>query len=235
MKKNTKIQEIKYLVAGAIVLVGLAGSSCFADLYSGTLSYPATIVAGPTGASWLSAPLPTISWLVTPITDFDSNPDIDYFNYAYTFTAKESSGGGLSHFILEVSSQFSLDELWGLTPTTLTIAVDSPKTYGISPANPGIPGNIYGIKIQSFTNNGDNTWAVSFNSTRVPVWGDFYAKGGAVNYAYNTGFLLADPTGLAGDGMHIAVPDTYAVPVPAAVLLGLLGLGVAGIKLRKYA
>lgn len=26
----------------------------------------------------------------------------------------------------------------------------------------------------------------------------------------------------------------YAVPIPAAVLLGLLGLGVAGIKLRKY-
>ena len=230
MKKNTKIKAIKCLITAAIVLVGLVGSSCFADLYSGSLSYPTTIVAGPAGQSWQNNPLPTITWLVTPITDFDSNPDIDYFNYSYTFTAKESSGGGLSHFILEVSSQFALDELWGLTPG-LTIAADSPKTYGVSPANPGIPGGIYGIKIQTFTNNGDNTWAVSFNSTRVPVWGDFYAKGGSVNYAYNLGFLT-EPDVEFG---HIAVPDTYKVPVPTAVLLGLLGFGVAGLKLRKFA
>ena len=36
--------------------------------------------------------------------------------------------------------------------------------------------------------------------------------------------------GSTGDDFHASV-----VPVPAAVILGILGLGVAGIKLRKYA
>ena len=33
-----------------------------------------------------------------------------------------------------------------------------------------------------------------------------------------------------GDAFHVSV-----VPVPGAILLGLLGLGAAGIKLRKFA
>ena len=37
-------------------------------------------------------------------------------------------------------------------------------------------------------------------------------------------------------GNGVGIDDVmYAVPVPAAVLLGMLGLSVAGIKLRKYA
>ena len=39
-----------------------------------------------------------------------------------------------------------------------------------------------------------------------------------------------EPGGSIGDDFHTSV-----VPVPAAVILGMLGLGVAGIKLRKYA
>jgi len=43
-----------------------------------------------------------------------------------------------------------------------------------------------------------------------------------------------------GKGMNPSSPDAFhisvvPVPVPAAVILGMLGLGVAGIKLRKYA
>ena len=40
---------------------------------------------------------------------------------------------------------------------------------------------------------------------------------------------------LDGGDAYIAVPDTAYVPVPGAVILGLLGLGAAGIKLRKFA
>lgn len=36
------------------------------------------------------------------------------------------------------------------------------------------------------------------------------------------------------DGITLTI-ETAPVPVPAAVLLGILGLGVAGVKLRKYA
>jgi hypothetical protein len=212
------------------VMCSVVATPAFADLFSGSLSYSAgTIVAGPIGGSWQNSPLPVITWDVDPV-DIGA-PGVDYFHYAYTFTAHEGQGGGLSHLILEVSADISLDEIWGLTPGTLTIATDSPKIYGSSTANPGIPGDIYGIKIQSFTNDGDNTWAVSFDSTRVPVWGDFYAKGGSINYAYNVGFLV-EPDVEFG---HIAVPDSTTVPVPGAVILGLLGMGIAGLKLRKYA
>ena len=37
------------------------------------------------------------------------------------------------------------------------------------------------------------------------------------------------------DGTKLAQDQLYYVPVPGAVLLGLLGLSVAGVKLRKYA
>ena len=37
------------------------------------------------------------------------------------------------------------------------------------------------------------------------------------------------------DNVHGGSLDVSVVPVPAAVLLGMLGLGVAGVKLRKFA
>ena len=57
--------------------------------------------------------------------------------------------------------------------------------------------------------------------------GDFYTKGGPDTYAYNSGFGTLD-------GANIPVPNSHYVPVPGAVLLGLLGLGAAGIKLRRF-
>jgi len=83
------------------------------------------------------------------------------------------------------------------------------------------------------------TWVIEFDSTRVPVWGDFYAKDGKENttdgkiqvYAYNTGFTANDVDEATN---HILVPDTISyVPIPGAVLLGTLGLGVAGLRLRR--
>jgi hypothetical protein len=57
--------------------------------------------------------------------------------------------------------------------------------------------------------------------------GDFYTKGGPDTYAFNSGFGILD-------GDNILVPNSHYVPVPGAVLLGLLGLGAAGIKLRRF-
>jgi hypothetical protein len=41
--------------------------------------------------------------------------------------------------------------------------------------------------------------------------------------------------GYYGTRLHYGVMVLTVVPVPAAVLLGILGLGIVGIKLRKYA
>ncbi|MBW7992876.1 MAG: hypothetical protein FVQ84_23075 [Planctomycetes bacterium] len=57
----------------------------------------------------------------------------------------------------------------------------------------------------------------------------------------NTGLSLADVFYFGNDiandsiGLNmITAPVTPVVPVPGAVLLGMLGMGVAGLKLRKY-
>jgi len=41
--------------------------------------------------------------------------------------------------------------------------------------------------------------------------------------------------GTGGDNIGMLLDNVSVVPVPAAVILGILGLGVVGIKLRKYA
>ena len=67
--------------------------------------------------------------------------------------------------------------------------------------------------------------------TIAPSVGDTLRIGGAVDFSSAS---YKFPAGLAW-----LDPDTYAeitvVPVPGAILLGILGLGVVGIKLRKFA
>ena len=79
--------------------------------------------------------------------------------------------------------------------------------------------------------NDVNTCVINFYSDRVPVWGDFYAKGGRDSYLYNAGYLAADPLAPAASGSlnnHILRPDSVVIPVPSAVLLSSIGLGLAG-------
>lgn len=46
---------------------------------------------------------------------------------------------------------------------------------------------------------------------------------------------LWKPTGHIGDYAYRKQDQLYYIPVPGAVLLGILGLGAAGIKLRRFA
>lgn len=74
----------------------------------------------------------------------------------------------------------------------------------------------------------------------------FFELDGAATYAQMVADLLdADfVIGLKVQSIDIVLPDgtviegcseTYITPIPAAGLLGLLGLGVAGLKLRRFA
>ncbi|MEJ2648346.1 MAG: hypothetical protein P8016_08080 [Sedimentisphaerales bacterium] len=116
-------------------------------------------------------------------------------------------------------------------------------TIGLNGSLPEPPiGTSYDQFGSYFANDDDDLWAVNiYVETDV----DTYSSGFTTIPAHSMTFLstpvfsgtvsqfgfLVDYVGDSGsDNFHLSV-----VPVPGAVLLGILGLGIAGIKLRKFA
>ena len=176
-------------------------------------------------------------------------------SYLYQYTLNIGATGAISHFILETSNEHSMvPGTFKITSggSAITYNLGEPESHKTGNNNPGMPQNLYGMKLEDPTTI-PLVLEWQFESRHVPMWGDFYAKDGdagglGTNYLFNAGFgQLGDPdpastnydylryaldnTSLADK--HILVPDTQVVPAPGAVLLGFLGLGTAVIKLRK--
>jgi hypothetical protein len=240
---------MRRLIVLAVAFVVCLSSTAQADLYGDTLIWDSGIVAYD---GWES-PYTTFTWSVTR----DETDPGDPWTYEYTFTVP-TGGRAVSHIIIEVSDGTTGG---GLGAFLLTNGMDFINTQGYGsaslelqdhnpstgPPNPYMPATIYGLKFQEvFSDPGDpiydgagnvvaQSWTVTFDSYRNPMWGDFYAVDGGLYegeypVAYNIGFGTTQ-----GDGYNIGVPDSSYVPVPGAALLAMLGLGVTGVKLRKFA
>jgi hypothetical protein len=140
----------------------------------------------------------------------------DNYLYSYTFQAPDP---GLSHFILQTSDNFTVNNVLEISNE---YALNT-FTSGDGNSNPGLPGDLYGIKFEGFEEG--SPWTFTLLSDKAPMEGDFYAKGGEGSYAYNSGF----GEGEGGAGAKILVPDTLTQRVPEAGAMLLFGSGLLGL------
>lgn len=172
-----------------------------------------------------------IFWEVSQNTD-------GTWHYEYTMLTDEGDplAPAVSHAIFQLSANISSDDVFNFGGDVVETSFG---TFGASPANPGIPGSIFGIKIDT---NGTSPTKLSFDSTRMPMWGDFYAKGGSNSFAYNSDFgvAVANPNDFKNPAVSasgatlfkILVPDTV-IPSPASA--GMLGMVFVGVSRRRRA
>ena len=98
--------------------------------------------------------------------------------------------------------------------------------------SPGLPAPIWGLK---FDDASGTTSTFEFDSIRVPVWGDFYAKNGNGSMMWNSALADANPTAAAGNGSmnhHLLVPDTNTV-IPEPATMALLSFGLTALLLGR--
>jgi len=228
-----------------IIVTALAGP-VHARTYSGALSASdgTLVVQGLTWGSPMITPA-SVNWSVTEI-----GPSL--WQYEYTLTVWSYSIGCV---IIEASEGSAGP---AFTYTDVSAATSSPAgwtddisvgTQDAGSDNPGMPQTVYGIR---FTSPVDpTTLTIRFNSTRRPVWGDFYARSrGLFNpitgqmtypmltYLYNSGFTANDtdpqePPDSTSVTDHVLVPDTTSGETPL-VPVSFNGCDLVGAWIGRF-
>ena len=175
----------------------------------------------------------SLSWTILPETAS---------LYRYTYTFANFVPPAISHFILELSDNCTATgECFRSTSSNIEFG-----TFGPQASNPNFPAgqSIKGVKFEF----GSATPAIyTFLSNRIPVWGNFYIKGGSNNDTGNN-FGRAYNNALALSGFNseivtdfIARPDTIRIPsnetgIPEPATYALIGSAlviVAMLRRRK--
>lgn len=214
---------MKKLLSLVIVFAALAliATPAMALTYTGSISTPDGIHGT---APWSDDMV--ITWVVS------QNADLSWhYNYSFNYELK-----AISHMIVAISPEATENDFWNSNHGNLQVG-----TYQTTdPGNPGLPSDVYGLKIDVVDEN--NASSFSFDSNKSPVWGDFYIKDGQYDgedvYAYNSTFGTADPTDDPADGSinyKILRPDSVSTTIPEPSTLLLLGsaLAMAG-SIRRF-
>jgi hypothetical protein len=156
-----------------------------------------------------------INWNITPISGgYHYHYDF-YRENGATITASE-----VSHIIFQVSDGTTSADFFNDVPDYAGPATYNSSSQGNS--NPNMPNSYWGIKFNDATDETINFYQVDFDSTRIPVLGNFYAKGGNT-----TSPVFGTAWNDYVNNKYIYVPDSVVVPIPGSLLFlgsGLLGL-----------
>lgn len=236
----------------ALLVFAAMGAVCASSLQAASVSYigklaytgPADGVLFVTGFNWLSSTTPAaLSWKVDNIT----TPGQWHYEYTLSVPDKGGQAADIQRVIIEASNGSSGP---AFTIANLSSPTSSPANWiqsikvGLhSPSdNPNLPRNLYGIEFTT-VNIDPKLLTISFDTDRAPVWGDFYARSYVVNgdfcALYNYGLFKTpetDPSDAPCNGSilsHVLVPDSTSigpavVPAPAALLLSVVGVPLAG-------
>ncbi len=217
----TKKMMTRTALALAVALC--AAPAAVGDMWTGVL-YGPNSSGDPVGldgtGQWVGEGT-SLTWNITR-TD-------DVTHYCYTL---DYVMGSLSHFILEVSENFTYDDISNVTVDGVPWTTYEIDTFSSSnPSNPEMPNPLYAIKFDDLS---EGTHTICFDSARLPMEGSAYGKDGKAgnggngvsNAVWNSG--LADPE----NGAMLLVPDT--TPEPGALLLVTLG-GIGLLRRRRRA
>jgi len=203
-----RVSRLASVVSIAVALLYISGaSSSSLPSYTGTLGTDNTPPGLQGSGLWMTSGVSQIVWSIGERS----------WNYDYSFAVPDSN---ISHLIIECALDMEFSELSNVTGdfTSFSLGTLTPP----EPNNPNLPGTIHGIY---FADVGTTAGGFHFHSTRAPVWGNFYAVDGSVNTAWNTGFLLPNPTDPPFDGSlsyKILVPDSV-VPDASTIVLACFG------------
>ncbi len=177
----------------------------------------------------------TIQWTITPISGG--------YHYSYLLSGTTGPGMGVSHFALDTSDNCTNTNGCVTNVTVNGVSVDSTTlVFGANTSangNPFFPGSFFGVRfggtINPSTGSNQLPLSVEFDSTRVPVYGDFYLKLGQGGTSGNGG--SGWNTGSTNHGStnnldFVARPDTQTVDNPEPGTLAMIGGAMVFLSLR---
>lgn len=181
------------------------------------------------------------TFLLTATLNFTNEPGVDDWSASGSIQIMDLSGINVIDAYFQSSDipfTFSSDDVYltpGPTPGTAFLNIDgylSPNTAPAILVDP-TPASNWTFQGEASASNGSDGVP---DQITVQNWQQWDA-GTVISFHYvifqnSLDTLFAsDFTGVNGD-IDLTITST---PVPAAVLLGIIGLGIAGLKLRKYA